>query len=135
MTSTMHRHFAMPFEVRPLGAADWSFTAPGAGPEIWVRGAAPAAAALLATGHCEALTLQWQGSGLRLEVSSAGLRRAFDARYAVVHEVSADLYEALPLGRFDAAAARFWRRVFLLARLPGGLLLLRVLARRRRHRR
>ncbi len=132
MKSTTRRHFPMPFVVRPLGANDWVFTVPGVGPQVLVRGAAPAAAALLATGRCEELTLQWQENGLRLYVSSVGVRRVFEARFAVVHEVPAALYGTLPLGRFDDAAARFWRRVFRLARFPGGFLLLRFIARRRR---
>jgi hypothetical protein len=42
------------------------------------------------------------------------------------------LYEALPLAGFDATARRFWRRVFLLVRLPGGRYLLRLIAQRKR---
>jgi hypothetical protein len=58
--------------------------------------------------------------------------QSFRAQSASIQEPQNALYERLPLASFDARAQRFWRRVFLLARLPGGAALLRALARRRR---
>jgi hypothetical protein len=51
-----------------------------------------------------------------------------EAAAAIVHEPARNLYAALPLAEFDGRARRFWRRVFLLVRIPGGRSLLGILA-------
>ncbi len=131
----MRLQFFGPLVVRSLGANGWAFAAPASGLSLVVRGAAPAATALLETGACEEVTLHWQADGLRVYVTVLGVRRLFDARFAVVHEVEPGLYDCLPLARFDGAAARFWRWVFFIVRLPGGFLWLQFIARRRASRR
>jgi len=50
----------------------------------------------------------------------------------LLHEPDERLYDALPLERYTPDARRFWQRVFWLVRLPGGGVLLRFVARRRR---
>ncbi len=60
-----------------------------------------------------------------------GVRR-FTSESVFIHEPKTRLYDSLPLARFDAAAQRFWKRVFRLIRIPGGRLLLGAIARRRR---
>jgi len=52
---------------------------------------------------------------------SSGGRRRHRAR------TGTELYAALPLAQFDRRARRFWRRVFLLVRIPGGRSLLGML--------
>jgi hypothetical protein len=69
--------------------------------------------------------IEWQGQ--RALVRCAG-RTAAEARSAIVHEPLPNLYAALPLAQFDGRARRFWRRVFLLVRIPGGRRLLGMLA-------
>jgi hypothetical protein len=90
-----------------------------------------------------AITLEWHSGGVRLSAHAppAGTAKAgsfavgptvSNARQALVHKPVPALYESLPLERLDARARRFWARVFLLVRLPGGRALLNLWARRRR---
>jgi len=51
---------------------------------------------------------------------------------ALSHETAPALYRILPLAQFTADRQRFWRRVFWLVRIPGGRLLLRLIAKRER---
>ncbi len=51
-----------------------------------------------------------------------------------LHEPAGPLYAGLPLPAFTSGMRRFWQRVFLLVRLPGGRRLVAWLARRRRGR-
>jgi hypothetical protein len=74
------------------------------------------------------LCIEWRGQRV-LVTTRAGQAAAIEARSAIVHEPLPKLYEALPLARFDKRAQRFWRRVFLLVRIPGGRRLLGMLAR------
>ncbi len=132
MNLNRRRDFPQPFEVRRWGEDAWCLQSAPPAVQIWVRGAAPAAVALLGGGRCEALSVEWRAGRVRVYVTTTTtLRRVFEARFAVVHESAPRLYEALPLAGFDQAAQRFWWRVFRLVRLPGGRLLLRLLARRR----
>jgi hypothetical protein len=80
----------------------------------------------------EQVTIDWLASSATVELTSGSDLFRVDAGTVLVHEPLPTLYRALPLATFDSRARRFWQRVFLLARLPGGRMLLRVLARRAR---
>jgi len=127
----MRRSVAGPFRATSRGTGAWHLTAQPAGAEILLRGAPADAAEWLADARVDALDIEWRGDGVRLAVSAGGRVRALTVDSAVVHEPAARLYEALPLAGFDAAARRFWKRIFRLLRLPGGRFLLRLYARRR----
>jgi len=72
------------------------------------------------------------GPGPRNDVPDYRPMRHGGARTATIHEPRPELYQGLPLVVMDDAAKRFWRRVFLLARIPGGRRLLRWIAERSR---
>jgi hypothetical protein len=74
------------------------------------------------------LDVEWQEHRVLLTTVSAGAATMLEARSVIVHESLPKLYAALPLADFDARARRFWRRVFLLVRVPGGRRLLGMLA-------
>jgi hypothetical protein len=69
-----------------------------------------------------------------MTLTAAELPRTVRMQSVIVHEPLAQLYESLPLSDFDDNARRFWRRVFRVARVPGGRYLLRFLAQRTRNR-
>jgi hypothetical protein len=117
-----------PFTVRELGRGLWQVTA--APVEVYLRIAAPNAARALKERDAVRLELQWPDEGVIVTVAGAGAERQFAAESAIVHESEAALYDQLPLATFDVKAMRFWRRVFMLLRLPGGRFLLRYVARR-----
>jgi len=95
--------------------------------QIIVRGAdSRAAAAFSAT--LSDVGIEWQTRRVLLTMLSAGRVATVEAAAAIVHEPLPKLYAALPLADFDKRARRFWRRVFLLVRIPGGRSLLGVLA-------
>jgi len=72
--------------------------------------------------------IEWQGQRVLLTMLCAGRVATLEATGAIVHEPARKLYAALPLADFDARARRFWRRVFVLVRIPGGRGLLGFLA-------
>lgn len=78
------------------------------------------------------LEIEWSAESVRLTLRAPDRAECWTARQALIHESLPALYDELPLERFDVGARRFWNRVFLLARLPGGRRLLGWLARRRR---
>jgi hypothetical protein len=98
--------------------------------EIIVQGVQLEAAETLSLANCAGLSIEWRESGVILRLSCAAQNSCIEARSAIVHESRPQLYQALPLAQFDAAAKRFWRRIFRIVRIPGGRYLLRVLARR-----
>lgn len=85
--------------------------------------------AALGTAHVEDIGIEWRAASVVVTLTSAGLPVTLNAHSALVHAPLPQLYDALPLGRFDAHAARFWRRVFWLIRIPGGRRLIGALAR------
>jgi hypothetical protein len=91
------------------------------------------AAAHRAPPRIERVHLQWTGRGADVELSGAGATLLLQASEAIVHQPLPSLYSVLPLARYDARAQRFWKRVFWLVRIPGGGVLLRMLARRARN--
>jgi hypothetical protein len=79
------------------------------------------------------VSIEWRGQRVLLMARNGGRAATIEARSAIVHESAPKLYTALPLARFDARARRFWRRVFILVRIPGGRRLLGILARASRN--
>jgi hypothetical protein len=79
------------------------------------------------------LCIEWRGQRVLLTTTNAARAARIEARSAIVHEPVPSLYATLPLAEFDARARRFWRRVFLLVRIPGGRRLLGMLARASRN--
>jgi hypothetical protein len=78
------------------------------------------------------IDVEWRNGIALLRCSSGAGTRAVQTSSVIVHEPLPHLYDTLPLASFDAKARRFWRRVFLIVRIPGGRRLLRALARRSR---
>ncbi len=126
-----------PFSAAQLNSGVWLLTRETSDPvRVYLRGAEPAAAALLAVGvPIAGLELEWRPDGVDVGVTAEGGVRHFHSADAFIHESKPRLYESLPLAVFDPAARRFWRRVFRVIRIPGGGMLLGVIARRGRHRR
>jgi hypothetical protein len=139
MKSTTRRTLTGPFLARDLGGGLWQVTAraaadPGtaAAAELYLRIPAATNAALLAQPHIRRIEVAWHADGVVVNVAGTGGAGVLEASSAIIHEPQNRLYDALPLAGFDARARRFWRRVFLLVRLPGGRYLLRLIARRKR---
>jgi len=129
MATKMRRNFSGAGSARLAGDGTWRVTrGPPHETEIIVGGAdSRSAQACGATLHD--LGIEWQGARVLLTMTSAGGRVAtVEAASAIVHEPLRNLYAALPLADFDGRARRFWRRVFLLVRIPGGRSLLGILA-------
>lgn len=99
--------------------------------EVYVIGVSRRVPLSAAVTEVPRLEIEWLGEEARLTLHAPPRVERLTARQVLVHEPKAALYGQLPLARFDARARRFWARVFLLARLPGGRRLLSWLARRR----
>jgi hypothetical protein len=118
------------FDIEDLGAGRWLLVGSSNPPAtVALRGVGlerPRAA------QCFAVSLDWSGDSVLVTLGFVDGVQTFRVRHAAIHEPLGGLYAALPLGSFDARARGFWRRVFLLARIPGGLALLRWLKARGR---
>jgi hypothetical protein len=138
MKSTPRRTLTGPFLARDLGGGLWQVTARApAGPaspdaELYLRIPAGTDPALLRQPDIRRIEVAWHADGVAVNVAGTGGAGVLEASSAILHEPRHRLYEALPLAGFDARARRFWRRVFLLVRLPGGRYLLRLIAQRKR---
>jgi hypothetical protein len=128
-----------PFTGEDLGAGRWRLVgaaaagAGAAGPsEVYLHVTAPGAAAVLGETGITRLDLDWRSSGVTVSVAGRRGMRHVTADSAIVHQPGNELYQALPLAGFDRNARRFWSRIFALMRIPGGRLLLRIIAKRRR---
>ena len=125
-----------PFSATRLNAGLWQLTAEAPdGARVYLRGAGPEASKLLADMRISALEFEWRTDGVMVSVTGTDGIRHFKSESVLVHEPKTRLYVSLPLASFDADAQRFWKRVFRLIRIPGGRLLLGVIARRRGGRR
>jgi hypothetical protein len=122
-----------PFRGQPRGSGTWLVRGdiPG-GVEIHLFGADGNAAAALSASSIASVELDWRDDGVIVTALADAGVKDFRARNAILHEPCAPLYDALPLVVPSAAAKRFWRRMFLLVRIPGGRHLLRFIARRSR---
>jgi len=81
----------------------------------------------------ERVTIEWTTNAASVVVTGNGWSETLAVTSASIHEAKPLLYGSLPLAGFDRRARRFWGRVFVLMRLPGGRSLLKWIARRRRH--
>ena len=125
----MRRNFSGSCSARFAGDGTWRITRTQPHEtEIIIAGADPLSAQACGT-TLHDLGIEWQGQRVLLTMMSAAGRVAtLEAASAIVHEPLDNLYAALPLAEFDGRARRFWRRVFLLVRIPGGRSLLGILA-------
>ena len=144
MKPKMRRNLPGTFLTRRLGDGAWRLSHSEAEPiEVFLRGAEPGAAEAFRPRVVGNIDIEWRTETVLerrtetvlLTLTSAEQRRTVRAQSAIVHEPLARLYEALPLVTLDPKARRFWRRVFLLVRIPGGRHLLGALARLPRQRR
>jgi hypothetical protein len=127
MPPKMRRNFPGAFVAADLGGGSWRLAPPErtAHPvEILLR----AAGVPIGSGPLTELSIEWQGARALISMLAAGRVLSVEAASAIVHEPLGSLYEGLPLAQFDRKARTFWRRVFLLVRIPGGRRLLRLLA-------
>jgi hypothetical protein len=133
----MRRVLPGPYTIATDGPGRWRLcAAPPSGSVILVRGLRGPAGeepAPLDGARATAVTLDWPAGG-GVDIDLALPQAVFGATAAEVrvHAFPADLYRVLPLAHFDARARAFWRRIFLLVRLPGGRFLLQAAARRAR---
>jgi len=133
MTSMPQRTLSAPIQAEHLGGGLWQLTSGAAAAvRVYLRVPAGGRSAALEVRHIQRIVLQWRDGGVTVRVTGDAGVEVLDASTAVIHEAQNRLYEALPLAGFDARARRFWRRVFVLVRIPGGRYLLRLIARRRR---
>ncbi len=133
MTFKMRRNFSGAMGARIAADGTWRITRGGpahSGPgelQIIVIGA-DSRRVMACGGTLHDLDVEWQEHRVLLTTVSAGAATMLEARSVIVHESLPNLYAAMPLADFDARARRFWRRVFLLVRVPGGRRLLGMLA-------
>ena len=133
MSSRIERTWTGAFRATHSGKDSWQLTMGVAGsPEIYLSGVDRNALAALDGATPSAVTVAWSDAGAIITLNSSSASAQFRSRTATVHEPRPQLYQGLPLVVLDDAARRFWRRVFLIARLPGGRRLLRWIAQRTR---
>jgi hypothetical protein len=128
------RTLSGPIQAQHLGGGLWQLTAGAAAAgavRVYLRIPSVSRSAALEQRPIQQVDLQWRDGGVRVSVTTDAGVGVLEASTAVIHEAQNRLYEALPLANFDVRARRFWRRVFLLIRVPGGRYLLRLIARRR----
>jgi hypothetical protein len=133
MNTSGERTLTGAFRATHLAADTWRLTTGVAGSaEIYLFGVDRDAFAALDGSTPSSVTVAWSSAGTRVTLISPGASTRFEARAAAIHEPRPKLYQGLPLVVLDDAAKRFWRRVFFIARLPGGRRLLRWIAQRAR---
>jgi hypothetical protein len=127
----MRRNFDGACTARRIQDGEWRVDCGEA--QIIIHGADSRAFAVLGATLSD-VGIEWQTQRVLLTMLTKGRVATVEAEAVIVHEPTANLYAALPLADFDARAQRFWRRVFLLVRIPGGRSLLGILARLSRKR-
>jgi hypothetical protein len=133
MKPNMRRNLPGTFVTRDFGEGAWRLSrSEPLRIDVFVRGADFRAAETLRPSAVRDVDVEWRGGTAALTLTSAGRRQSASVQSVIVHEPLGRLYEALPLVSLDAKARRFWRMVFRLVRIPGGRLLLGILARRTR---
>jgi hypothetical protein len=121
------------FRAARLGADSWQLTTGAArSAEIYLSGVDRDAFAALEGATPSAVTVSWSDAGTTIKLTSPRASTQFRSRTATIHEPRPELYQGLPLVVLDAAARRFWRRAFFIARFPGARRLLRWIAQRKR---
>ncbi len=135
MQPDMRRRLPGPWAARRVAPGSWRLSRTNPAPmEVFVRGVDATDDAFPA-GLIDGLDIDWRADGVEVRIEASGVEsRRFAARSVIVHEPLPGLYESLPLVSLAAGSRRFWRRVFALARMPGGRLLLGWVARRSRAR-
>jgi hypothetical protein len=133
MDTRIERTLTGAFRATHLGADSWQLTT-GATPsaEIYLCGVDRDAFAVIDGSTPSAVTVAWSAAGAAVTLVSPRASTQFRSRTATIHEPRPQLYQGLPLVVLDAAARRFWRRVFFIARIPGGRRLLSWIAQRTR---
>jgi len=131
----LQRSLSGEFHVEALGPETWSATNRRPPGQILllrrIQTPAPLRAAMLAT----AVTVTWNaGQAVAVTFALDDGTVTVAAGAVFLHEPAGPLYAGLPLPAFTSGMRRFWQRVFLLVRLPGGRRLVAWLARRRRGR-
>jgi hypothetical protein len=129
MNLRMQRVIGGPLEREDLAPGAWLWSAP-AGAALIVGGAAAGEAEIAGSAAPRAASVDWLEEGALVTLMTEAGAVPLRMRFAITHEPLARLYETLPLVTLDSKARRFWRRVFLLVRIPGGRRLLKLLARR-----
>jgi len=133
MKPKMRRNLPGMFLTQDLKRGSWQFSRKEpALADVFLRGADPGADEVISSGAISDIDIEWRAEGVELTVTAASRRRTLRAQSVIVHEPLKGLYDALPLVNLDEKAKRFWRRVFLLVRIPGGRHLLRAFAQRGR---
>jgi hypothetical protein len=133
MNTRIERTLTGAFRATHLAADTWQLTTGAASSaEIYLCGVDRDAVAALDGSTPRAVTVAWSAAGATVTLISPGASTQFSSRTATIHEPRPLLYQGLPLVVLDDAARRFWRRVFLIARIPGGRRLLRWIAQRTR---
>jgi hypothetical protein len=129
MPTKMRRHFAGALRAHTPKDGKWRIGRDDPSLlQIIVIGADPGSVRACGTA-LQDLCIEWRGQRAILTMMCAGRAAKVEAKSAFVHEALPGLHAALPLADFDARARRFWRRVFVLVRIPGGRRLLGMLAR------
>ena len=121
---------AAPLSLTPGPGAAWCLQGAGTpATRLYLRGFEPPPD----LADCRVVTVDWPpGGGARITCTGRAGSLTVPAASAFVHSSCDGLYAALPLARFDARQQRFWRRVFLLVRLPGARRILHWVAERAR---
>ena len=132
------------FSLSPRTPGQWVLREKDGGRELWLggmRGEIPAAlltppgdAVRSGTACIDEAEVRWEPLAPRVGLVAAGTRVELHPAAAFAHEPLPGLYANLPLATLDARTRRFWRRIFLLVRVPGASALLRYIARRARAR-
>jgi hypothetical protein len=130
MHPKMRRNFSGEFRAQDLGHGAWRLNrgVPHA-IDVYLHGAERRAAQAFGSEPIVDLGIEWHTETALLSFASGDRIDTVESAGAIVHEPLGHLYDSLPLMNFDAAARRFWRRVFGLVRIPGGRYLLKFLSR------
>jgi hypothetical protein len=133
LNTRIERTLTGAFRAKHLAADAWQLTAgAGGSAEIYLSGVDGDAFAVLDRTTPSAVTVAWSSAGATVTLISPQATTQIRSRTATIHEPRPELYQGLPLVVLDDAAKRFWRSVFLIARIPGGRRLLRWIAERSR---
>jgi len=131
MNTRIERTLTGAFRAAHLGADSWRLATGAAGSaEIYLSGVDSGAFAALEGAAPSAVCVAWTAGGAIVTLIAPGASTQIRSRTATIHEPRPQLYQGLPLVVLDDKARRFWRRVFRIARIPGGRRLLRWIAQR-----
>jgi hypothetical protein len=119
------------FSARQLGERAWRISAAlPARMDLYLSGVRIEPDRL--SGTFDRIEIEWTADAADVALIRGDAVLRLRARAAFVHEERPRIYDDLPLETFGPRSQTFWKRVFLLVRLPGGRLLLNYIARRAR---